>query len=145
MGIRSGHVESRPGAFPDFSSWRTLANFSWEKSPEIYLSGGVEIFQSSKTSCITSLAYSRSFVLYISFCTYCEAFKLAEMGQERCWCLVLLVKLLIAYHDSRLECMNSMELTAFDQRSFRFSSNLEARRMLLFELPHHVLPEKNPI
>ena len=58
-----GQIESGPGAFPDFSSWRALANSSEVKSAEISLSVGVGILQGSDTSLEISLADSRSFVL----------------------------------------------------------------------------------
>ena len=53
--ISSGHIDPGPIAFPDFSIWRAQENSSEKKFPEIYLSGGVEIFQSLDTSCIMSL------------------------------------------------------------------------------------------
>ena len=87
--IRSGQIESGPGAFPDCSSWRALTNSSGVKSSETFLSVGVGILQSSDTSLDMSLADSRSFVLYFPFSTNCEAMELAEMGQTRRGCLDL--------------------------------------------------------
>ena len=83
MVISSEHIESGSGAFPGFSISRDLANSYGEKSPEIHLSAGVGILQSSDTSLSTSLVNSRSFVLYVPFLTSCEAIELAEMGQGR--------------------------------------------------------------
>ena len=37
--INSGQIESGPGAFPDCSSWRALANSSGVKSPEMLSPG----------------------------------------------------------------------------------------------------------
>ena len=62
--ITSGHIESQPKALPDYSSNRTPANSTREKSSKIHLSGGVGILQSLDTSCIMSLDESQSFVLY---------------------------------------------------------------------------------
>ena len=120
--IISGQIESGPGAFPGFSSWKALVISSGVKSPEILLPVGVGVLQSSDTSLDTSLADSRSFVLKAPFFTSCEAIEFAEMGQGRVVCLDLPVKLFIVLHASRLECVKSMELTASDHRSLRLSS-----------------------
>ena len=125
--ISSEHIESGPGAFPCFSSWRALANSPGVKSPDILLSAGVGILHSSVTSLDTSRADSRSFVSYTPFLTNYEAIELAETGQGRGECLDLPVKLLMMFHASRLECVKSMVLTASDQRSLRFSSSAASR------------------
>ena len=81
--ISSGHRASELGAFPDFNSWRALANSFGEKSLEIHLWGGVEIFYNWDTSLTTSLADSRLVILYIPFLTNYEAIELAVMEQRR--------------------------------------------------------------
>ena len=65
--ISSGHRESGPGVFPDFKSWRALANFSQEKSPEKHFLGGVGFLQSWDTCLTTSLADSRSLFCMLQF------------------------------------------------------------------------------
>ena len=78
--ISSGHMESGSRAWPGFGIRRDLANSFGEKSPEIHLSAGVGILQSSDIFLSTSLVNSRSFVLYVPFLTSCEAIELAKMG-----------------------------------------------------------------
>ena len=89
----------------------------------MHFSAGVGNLQSSDTFLSTSLVNSRSFILYVSFLTNCEAIELAEMGQGRWGCLVLPVRLYMAFHASRLECVKSMALAAPDQRFLRFLSS----------------------
>ena len=121
------HMESVHGALPGFSIWRDLANSFRKKSPEIHLWADAGILQSSDTSLSTSLVNARSFVLYVPLVTSCEATELAEMGQGRWDCLVLPVRLLMAFHASRLECVKSMALTASDQRFLRLLSSLASK------------------
>ena len=97
------------------------------RSHRRYLSSGVAILQSSDTSLSTSLVKSRSLVLYVPFLTSCEAIELAEMGQGQLDCLVLPVKLIIAFHASWLECVKSMALTASNQRFLCLLSSLASK------------------
>ena len=125
--ISSGHMESGPRALPGFSIYRDLTNSSGEKSPEIHLSAGVGILPSSDSSLSTSLVNSRSFDFYVPFLTSCEAIELAEMGQGRQDCLVLPVRLFIAFHASKLKCVKSMALTSSDQRFLVLLTSLASK------------------
>ena len=91
-----------------------LANSSGEKYPELHLSEGVKILQSSDPSCITSLADSRSLSNTPHFAPA------AKQLNHRSGARVMLVSrppitLLIVFHASRLECLKSMKLTVSDQ------------------------------
>ena len=61
LSISSEHMESGTRAF------QTLTAVGRKKSRKIHLSGVVGILQSSITSCMTSLAYSQSFILQTPF------------------------------------------------------------------------------
>ena len=135
--IRPGHRTLGSGAFPDFRSWRALANSMGEKSPEIHSLGGVWILQSWDTSLITNLADSRFVVLYI-LKTNCEAIEFAVIGERRRMSLVLPVKLLIIFYDSRLGWVKSMLLTA--SNLFVFCRGRTARRKQLNYSLHPVEP-----
>ena len=65
--VSSGHIWSGPGALPHFSFWRAVANSAGENSLVKEESSGGEIFQSPEVSSLTSLAVSRSLIMYFSF------------------------------------------------------------------------------
>ena len=63
--ISSEHSWSGPGALPEFSFWRAVANSAGENSLIKEKPSSAGIFQSSEVSSLTSL--SRSLVMYFPF------------------------------------------------------------------------------
>ena len=65
--IKSGKIESGPGALPGFKCWRAAVNSLCEKLSEIFTASGVVALQRSDISCETSRDDLQSTASYFPF------------------------------------------------------------------------------
>jgi len=104
-----------------------VKKFLWRKGARDTISLRFWDLPKTDASLLTGFVDLRSLVLCAPFFASCEAIEFAEMGYRREECPDLLAILLVVLHALRLECENSMELTASSYRSCLFWSSRKSR------------------